>query len=138
MAAIFDRPIGIATIACEASNQSELCQQAVIASIRNRVNAGRWESSIAGCCMQRYQYSEYLPDSGDNSNLERVLALPDDAPAIINAAAAYDAVMADPTLDPSQGATHFFADGIPAPNWAVAPAVLAVKIGAVNFWKNVA
>lgn len=135
---LFDRPIGILTIACEASDQSELCQQAVIASIRNRMNSGRFESTIAGVCMQRFQYSEYLSDKGDNSNLERVLDLPDNAPSIIAASQAYDTVMAEPSLDPSQGATHFYADGIPAPNWATAPAVLAVKIGAVNFWKNVA
>ena len=55
----------------------------------------------------------------------------------MTAAAAYDAVMADPNLDPSNQATHFYADGILLPDWAVAPAELAVKIGRVNFWKGV-
>ena len=138
MTLLFDRPITILTVACEASSESEECQQAIVASIRNRVLAGRWEKSMAGVCMQRYQYSEFLPDAGDNADLERVLALPNDSPELAAAMQAYDAVTADQGLDPSQGSTHFYADGIPMPSWARAPAMLAVKIGRVNFWKGVA
>ena len=137
MAQLFDRPYGIAIVACEASSESELCQQAIAGSLRNRAQSGRFEPTIAGVCCQRYQYSETLPDQADNRNYERVLNLPDDAPEIVTAAAAYDAVMADPDLDPSQGATHFYAAGIPAPAWAAPPAVLSVKIGRVNFFKGV-
>ena len=133
----FDRAFGIVCVACEASSESALCQQAVAASLRNSVKAGRWEPTVAGVVSQRYQFSEFLPDSGDNNNLERVVNMPETAPDIVAAAAAYDAVMADPNLDPSEGSTHFYADGIPTPNWAVAPAELAVKIGRVNFYKGV-
>ena len=133
----FDRAFGIVCVACEASSESALCQQAVAASLRNRVKAGRWEPTIAGVVMQRYQYSEFLPDAGDNTNLERVLNTPETAQDIMAASAAYDAVMSDINLDPSDGATHFFADGIPTPAWATAPAQLAVKIGKVNFYKDV-
>lgn len=137
MAALFDRPDGIKCIACEASSETEICQQAIAGSLRNRVRDGRWEPTISGVVNQRYQYSELLPDAGDNANLERVVNLPDNAAELITAAAAYDAVMADPNLDPSQQATHFYADGIAPPAWAAAPAVLSVKIGRVNFYKNV-
>lgn len=133
----FDRAFGIVCVACEASSESMLCQQAVAASLRNRVKAGRFEPTIAGCVAQRFQYSEFLSDQNDNRNLERVLNLPETAPEIVTAAAAYDAVMADPSLDPSQSSTHYFSDGIPTPAWATAPAVLAVKIGRVSFWRNV-
>lgn len=133
----FDRAYGIVCIACEASSESEECQQAVAASLRNRVKAGRFEPTIAGVTVQRYQFSEYLPDDGDNFNLERVINKSETDPEIVAATQAYDAVMADPNLDPSQRSTHFFADGIPTPKWAVAPAELAVKIGKVNFWRNV-
>lgn len=133
----FDRAFGIVCVACEASSESAICQQAVAASLRNRVKAGRWEPTIAGVVLQAYQYSEFNDDVPDNSNLERVVNKPETAPEIVTAAAAYDAVMADPNLDPSNQATHFYADGIPTPNWAVAPAELAVKIGRVNFWKGV-
>lgn len=135
MAQLFDRPYGIAIVACEASSESELCQQAIAASLRNRVVSGRFEPTIAGVCAQRYQYSETLPDKGDNANYERILNSPDSDPQIISATEAYDTVMADPNLDPSQGATHFYADGIPAPTWASPPGMATVKIGRVNFWK---
>jgi len=134
----FDRAFGIVCVACEASSESALCQQAVAASLRNRVKAGRWEPTIAGVVGQRFQYSEFLPDSADNYNLERVLNKPETDPVIVAAAAAYDAVMADPNLDPSQQATHFYSDGIPLPAWAAPPARLSVKIGRVNFYRNVA
>ena len=133
----FDRAFGIVCVACEASSESATCQQAVAASLRKRVRAGRWEPTISGCVAQRYQYSEFLPDAGDNANLLRVLNLPDTAPEIVTAASAYDAVMADEALDPSEGATHFFADGIAPPAWTQAPAELAVKIGKVNFYRGV-
>lgn len=133
----FERAYGITCVACEASSEGALCQQAVAASLRNRVKAGRWEPTISGCVVQRYQFSEFLPDRDDNANLERVVNMPETAPEIVAAAAAYDAVMADAELDPSNGATHFFADGIPVPTWAQAPAVLCAKIGRVNFYKGV-
>lgn len=133
----FDRAFGIVCVACEASSESLVCQQAVAASLRNRVKAGRFEPTIAGVVAQRFQYSEFLSDQNDNRNLERVLNLPETDPEIIAASTAYDTVMADPNLDPSQSSTHFFADGIPTPSWATAPAVLAVKIGRVSFYRNV-
>lgn len=135
--AFADRPLGIITIACEASSESELCQQAIAGTFRNRVTAGRWEPSIAGVVVQRYQFSEFLSDAGDNANLERVANLSEGAPVIVAAAKAYDTVMADSNVDPSEGATHFYADGIAPPSWIAPPAVLTVKIGRVNFFKNV-
>ena len=133
----FDRAYGITCVACEASSESALCQQAIAASLRNRVSAGRFEPTITGVVLQAYQYSWTLNDPGDRASRERVANLPEASPEIVAAAAAYDAVMADPSFDPSNGSTHYYSDGIPAPYWAVAPAELAVKIGKVNFWKDV-
>lgn len=133
----FDRAFGVAAIAAEASSESELCQQAIAGAMRNRVRSGRFEPTIAGVVVQPYQFSEFLSDVSDNRNLERVVNLPPTAPEIITAAAAYDAVMADENIDPSQDATHFFADGIPIPKWALSPAKLTVKIGRFNFYKDV-
>lgn len=126
------------TVAAEASSEGDECMRAVAASVRNRLLSGRFEPTLAGVCAQRYQYSEYLPDKGDNANLERVLNLPEDAPEIVAALAAVDAVMADETLDPSQGATHFYAahEGW-SPPWAVPPARETIVIGCVHFWTNV-
>lgn len=134
--AFADRVLGIIAVACEASSESEICQQAVAACLRNRVNAKRWEPSIGGVVVQRYQFSEFLPDAGDNANLERVVNLPETAAEIAVAAAAYDAVISNPDLDPSGGATHFYADGILPPAWTVG-ATRSAKIGRVNFYKDV-
>jgi len=133
----FDRAFGITCVACEASSESLLCQQAVAASLRNRVKAGRFEPTIAGVVLQRAQYSWTLPDAGDSADRERIANLPETAPEIVMAAAAYDAVMGNPNLDPSQGSTHYISDGIPLPTWAQPPAVLAVKIGKISFYRGV-
>lgn len=136
MATIFNSAYGIAHIIAEASSESFLCQQAIIASIRNRVRSGRFRSTIAGCCMQRYQYSEDNDDAGDNANLERALNLPDTDPQFTMASLAYDKVVNDENYDPSNGATHFFSE--PAkPYWAKAPARETVVIGHVHFWADV-
>ena len=136
MSDIFDRPYVIACLRAEAENQSDECQRAIVASIRNRVRSGRYEPTMAGVVMQRYQYSETLPDKADNANYERVLNSPN-SPETARAAANYDAVMADPNLDLSNNATHFFSP--PAnPNWATPPAYESASIGAVRFWANVA
>lgn len=133
---IFDRPFAIACLRAEAENQSDECQRAITASIRNRVRSGRYEPTIAGVVMQRYQYSETLPDKGDNANYERVLNSPD-SPETARAATNYDAVMADESADPSNKATHFYADPV-KPAWAVHPAYESALIGNVHFWANVA
>jgi spore germination cell wall hydrolase CwlJ-like protein len=133
---IFDRAFTIACVAAEASDQDDVCQQAIIGSILNRVASGRFEPTMAGVVAQRYQMSEFLPDKADNANLERVLNAPDSA-MVARATSNYDAMMTDPALDPSEAATHFYAE--PAhPNWAVAPARETVVHGKVHFWTNVA
>ncbi|MDE2020078.1 MAG: cell wall hydrolase [Patescibacteria group bacterium] len=132
----FDRELGAITIACEASDQPADAQLGVAYSLFNRVNDGRFEPTVAGVCMQRYQYSEYLPDKGDNVNLERVVNLPENDPAIISALAAYDAVADGTQPDPTDGSTHFFADAIAPPSWTVG-ATQAAKLGNILFWKNV-
>lgn len=132
----FDRELAGITITCEASDQSQDAQLAVAYSLINRVNAGRFEKTVAGVCMQRYQYSEYLPDAGDNANLERVLNLPETDPQIVAALRAYDSAASGVPPDPTGGATHFYADSISPPDWTVG-ATEACKLGSLVFWKNV-
>lgn len=40
--------------------------------------------------------------------------------------------------DQVNGSTHYFADGIPAPNWTQPPAVFVSQIGHHRFYRNVA
>lgn len=132
----FDRELGAITVACEASDQPREAQVGVAYSLFNRVNDGRFEKTIAGVCMQRYQYSEYLPDKGDNANLERVVNMAESDAVIIAALDAYDAAADGTDGDPTNGATHFFSDGIASPTWT-AGATQTCKIGNILFWKDV-
>lgn len=129
-----DKPIGVLTIAAEASNQSHECRLAIAASLFNRLADGRFGHSIAAVCLKRYQYSEWNDDSVDNANLIRVAVMLPDDPVILDCAVAYDQAAAG--ADPSGGATHFFADSISRPQWA-ALATFTVKIGSVLFYKDV-
>lgn len=131
---IFDRPIGILTIACEASTAAE--QLGIAYTLFTRVAAGRWEPTVGAVCMQRYQFSEYLSDSGDNADLERVLKLDSTDPQIIAATNAFNTAYSKSEPDPTNGATHFFADSIAAPSWTKG-ATLCCKIGHTLFYRNV-
>lgn len=129
-----DKPIAVLTIAAEASNQLHVVRQGVAASIFNRLKDGRFGKSIAGICLKRYQYSEWLADAQDNANLERVANMAPDDPIILDCAIAYDEAATG--IDPTNGSTHFFASGIPTPSWANA-ATMTVKLGSLFFYKDV-
>lgn len=130
----FDREIATITVACEASNQPHVVRQGVAASIINRWHDGRYGATVAAVCLKRYQYSEWLADAADNTNLERVASKSNDDPVLLDCAIAYDEAAAG--ADPTGGATHFYADGIPEPSWAKV-ATPTAKLGAVNFFKDV-
>ena len=130
----YDREIATITICCEASNQLHVVRQGVAASLFNRLAAKRYGQTIAAVCLRRYQFSEWLADAADNANLERVASKPNDDPILLDCAVAYDEAAAG--KDPTDGATHFYADGIPEPSWAKV-ATFTVKLGAVNFFKDV-
>lgn len=133
-----DEQIAVLTIAAEADSQPVAAQVAVGATLFNRHklnNPKRYGSSIAGICVKRYQFSEWNDDVADNANLERVTAMNADHPAIVSAIVAYK--RAETGEDPTNGATHFYADGIPKPSWAMPPAAMTVKLGIINFYKDV-
>jgi N-acetylmuramoyl-L-alanine amidase len=130
----FDRQITIFTIACEASNQSHVVRQGVAASILNRVKDGRFGKTASAVCLKRFQYSEWLADAADNANLERVAGMTDTDPVILDCGLAYDQAVSG--TDPTDGATHFFADSIAPPDWAD-KATFTVKLGNVLFYKDV-
>ena len=128
----FDRQIAALTIFCEASGEPHDGKVAVAATFFNRLKTGRFGKTIAAVCLQRYQYSEWNDDRGDNANL-------------IRGAETSDLLMADCLLafdeaaagtDPSLGATHYYAVSIPAPAWA-ATGTETVQIGHHKFFKAV-
>ena len=130
----YDTPIAVITIACEASNQSHEARVAVGATILNRLRSGRFGKTAAAVCLKRFQFSEWNADATDNANLERVATMPDDDPVIVDCAVAWAEAKAG--ADPSSGATHYYDDSIPPPQWTFG-ATLAAKIGRLNFYKDV-
>lgn len=128
-----DSAIAILTVACEASNQGHDARVGVAASILNRVKDGRFGSTPAAVCLRRFQYSEWNSDAADNRNLERVASMADDDPVIVDCATAWNEAQ---TQDPTEGATHFFAESIPEPWWA-AQATFTVQLDALRFYKDV-
>ena len=133
----YDKQIAAITCYCEASNQSPLARRAVIHVMVNRVaaNPARFGSTIAAVCLKRMQFSEWNGDSIDNRNLERAASVADSDAVMLDCAAAYDEVVSGAT-DPTGGATHFFADSIPAPSWTH-QATFCGKIGDILFYKDV-
>lgn len=129
-----DTAIAVLTIACEASNQPHEARQGVAAVILNRVADGRFGKTPSAVCLRRFQFSEWNGDALDNANLERVASMADDDPVIEDCGLAWREVSAG--FDPTNGATHFFADSIRAPGWT-AQATQTAKLGALLFFKNV-
>lgn len=129
-----DETIAVITIACEAENQPHNAKVGVAATILNRLRDGRWGKSAAAVCLQRLQFSEWNDDRPDNANLVRVAVKPADDPVIVDCLAAWHEALVG--ADPTNGATHFYADDIPAPNWTVG-ATQSARIGAINFFSNV-
>ena len=133
----FDREIAALTIFCEASDQSPECRRAIAFSLFNRMreNPQRYGSTIAAVCLKRMQYSEWNADAADNANLLRAASTPATDKVMMDCLSAYQTAIAGGS-DPSNGATHFYANSIPAPAWT-ANATLAAQIGNVLFWRDV-
>lgn len=131
----FDREIVALTVFCEASGEIPETRRAIAHSIFNRVKDGRFGKTPAAVCLKRYQYSEFLPDAGDNSNLERAASTPGNDPTMLDCLACYDEAFGG-SPDISGGATHFFADTIAPPSWTK-NATLCCKIGHTLFYRNV-
>lgn len=131
----FDREIAALTIFCEASGEPHEGKVAVAATFFNRLKTNRFGKTVAAVCLQRYQYSEWNDDRGDNANLDRGAETPEADPVMAECLAAYDEAVRGG--DPSLGATHYYAVSIPAPAWA-AQGTETVQIGRHKFFKNVA
>lgn len=130
-----DRVIVAMTAACEESDSE--ARRWIVHSIFNRatIDPQRYGAAPAAVCLKRYQYSEFLPDAGDNANLERIAIKTASDPDVLDALRAYDEVAAG-ALDPTNGATHFYADSISEPAWAK-KATYVGKAGRTLFFSDV-
>ena len=130
----FDREIAAMTIFCEASSEPHEGRVAVAATFFNRLKSGKFGKTIASVCLHRYQYSEWNADRADNANLLRAAEAAGNEPMIVDSLAAYDEAAGG--SDPTDGATHYYAEYIQEPEWAKV-AQFTIQIGRHKFFKNV-
>lgn len=132
----FDQEIMARTSIGEARGEGDIAMQAVMWTGMNRFTAKKWFSaaSIAGSFLMKEQFSCWLqndPNYGLISSLSANIGL---MPLALQwASAVISGMIPDPTL----GATHYYDDSISPPSW-VATGIFTVKIGKLNFFKNVA
>lgn len=121
------------TIFGEARGEPYEGQIAVAHVILNRWRSGRWFSraTIEGTCLVRLQFSCW---NHDDPTYRRITTVGTEelAPFIQIAKDAYD----NTTLDPTDGATHYYADTIKEPLWAEGKTP-TIKIGHHSFFKGI-
>lgn len=130
-----DRSVVTIMMLCEESDPEARRWCGHVAFNRCALNPARYGATPGAVCEKRMQFSEFLPDPADNANLERVLALPETDPAVIEVLAIYDAI-ADGEPDPTGGATGFYATTIAAPAWTVG-ATFTGQRGRTRYYANV-
>lgn len=122
------------TIVMEARNEPYLGRVAVAWVMRHRLERQHYfkQSTLWGVCHAPYQFSCWgnYPDK----NLELVMLMPFSHPTILDALAILIRVFAGLEKDESKGADHYYADGIPAPNWTYGQKE-TIKIGHHHFYK---
>ena len=132
----FDQAIGTMTVYCEASGAGAEAQLAVAYSLMNRLAAGRYGATVAEVCLRRYQYSEWLPDAGDNADLLRAARVPDGDLVLQACAQALAQALSGAAPDPTGGATHYYGTNIAAPAWTRG-ATETCQIANLIFYKDV-
>lgn len=121
------------TLFGEARGEPQDGQVAVAWTIVNRWRSGKWFGalSIAGVCQKRKQFSCWNPD--DPTYRSMVTAGPTTlAPFVTIARDVLDGKI----LDPTDGATHYFADSIATPKWAIGKTP-TVKLGHHLFFADI-
>ena len=124
------------TIDQEARGEGAPGLDAVAHVTLNRLSLGKWGKTLASVCDAWKQFSGWNP--GD-PNRQRSLELPDNDHGLLLAEAALNQARDEQEqgIDPTEGATHYYADTMASPFWAVPPAVQTAHIGHHVFWKGV-
>lgn len=145
-----DRDTVILTLVAYAEARSEGRDgiRGQVHSVVNRHNAGKWYSrkTIAGCCMLAYAYSA---ENTSDPNREIAAECPQTDPIMMMCADEAAAAIDGRSLDPTGGATHYYREGTPEPDWVsgidkksgerkAPPATFTVKINHHLFYKDVA
>ncbi len=134
----FNTAVAARTLWQEARGEPIEGQRAVAHVIINRRNSKRWGETLSSVCLWRAAFSGWYSPRGKPSvrdpNFAAATSLSDDD-ALLNALAAI-LVAAETEPDPTGGATHYYADGTPVPDWA-ATGTPCGKFGHQLFFKDV-
>lgn len=115
----------------ESSNRPLAVQQAIGCSIRNRVNSPRWwGNSWSTVICLKYQYSS-MTNPGDPNLVRWPLA---SDPSWIQCMGVAQEVYDGTLTDSTSGATNYYDDSIPPPDWA-AKMDFTVQIATTLFYK---
>lgn len=134
-----DRDMLARTLWGEARGESLAGQIAVAWTIRNRVDDGKtkswWGEGYAGVCQKPYQFSCWNKNDPNFAYLSGAKTIP--FREFAQAQIAADQVMAGKVLDPTGGATHYYATTMPNPPTWVKGAKQTLKLGHHLFFKDV-
>lgn len=128
------------TIWAEARGEGTAGMRAVAHVLLNRVKDGRWGSNLLTVCWWGAQFSCWNAlltiDGKTRNNPDRmaIANVRDDDPNLQIAKGLIAGALNEP--DPTDGATHYYADTMAAPPW-VAKAAFTVQIGRHRFYRNV-
>lgn len=128
-----DRELAIRTIAAETSGDPRETL-AIAATIRNRVNTGRWGTTPGDVVLASNQFEPWNTPGGRNDPMR----IDPNSPRYQLAAEAWDSLSSGKAEDPTGGRTHFFAPGAQAalgrnaPAWSRAEP--GVRIGQTAFY----
>jgi spore germination cell wall hydrolase CwlJ-like protein len=108
----FAEQVAARTLAQEARGEPLIGQQAVAQVLVNRLHTGRWGKSLASVCLWHAQFSGWYVPS--DPNFAYACDLADDDPVLVHMAGLIDTALACAD-DPTDGATHYFANSMPVP-----------------------
>lgn len=118
----------------EARGESDKGMIAVAWVIRNRAArspAYNWPNTVAGVCLQDWQFSCW---NKNDPNRPKLLALTKSNVQFRRCLKIADQVLRGEVSDPTNGADHYFANYIPTPNWARGQRMIA-KHGVHQFYR---
>jgi uncharacterized protein (TIGR02594 family) len=125
------------TLYGEARGEGRAGMEAVASVIMNRVRSARYPGSVAGVCLQRFQFSCWNPNDPNRKKIVNLNAGQDNAfDACLNVARR---ALAAQIVDPTGGALHYHATSISPPKWVLASPnhVVTARIGGHIFYTGI-
>ena len=134
-----DREVLALTVWGEARGEGYDGRVAVAWSIRNRVHDGKqnswWGEGYAGVCQRPWQFSCWNKNDPNYAFMVGARAIPDDEHVQCRIIA--DQVIDGKVDDPTSGATHYYATGMPVPPAWASGAKQTLRQGRHLFFKDV-